>query len=54
MGGASICGADAEMLEDIRDYDAAVAALEDGEELVPAEILKTIATILADDVDELI
>jgi predicted transcriptional regulator len=31
--------ADAEMLEDIHDYDAAVQALEDGEELVPSEVV---------------
>jgi predicted transcriptional regulator len=30
---------DAEMLEDIRDYDAAVRAIESGEELVPAEVV---------------
>lgn len=30
---------DAEMLEDIRDYDAAVQAIERGEELIPAEIV---------------
>lgn len=30
---------DAEMLEDIRDYDAAVGAIERGEELIPAEII---------------
>jgi DNA-binding XRE family transcriptional regulator len=30
---------DAEMLEDIRDYDAAVGAIERGEELIPAEIV---------------
>lgn len=29
---------DAEMLEDIRDYDAAVRAIEAGEELIPAEV----------------
>lgn len=29
---------DAEMLEDIRDYDAAVRAVESGEVLIPAEI----------------
>jgi hypothetical protein len=31
--------ADAEMLEDIHDYDAAVQALKDGEELVPSEVV---------------
>jgi DNA-binding XRE family transcriptional regulator len=31
--------ADAEMLEDIRDYDAATQAIEDGEELVPSEVV---------------
>ncbi len=31
--------ADAEMLEDIRDYDTAVQALEKGEELIPAEVV---------------
>jgi predicted transcriptional regulator len=30
---------DAEMLEDIRDYDAAVRAIESGEELVPSEVV---------------
>ena len=30
---------DSEMLEDIRDYDAAVRALEAGEELIPAEVV---------------
>ena len=29
---------DAEMLEDIRDYDAAIRAIEAGEELIPAEV----------------
>lgn len=33
---------DAEMLEDIRDYDAAKAALEQGEELVPSEVVYAI------------
>jgi len=28
-----------EMLEDIRDYDAALRALEAGEELIPAEVV---------------
>ncbi len=31
--------ADAEMLEDIHDYDAAVEAIENGEELIPAKIV---------------
>lgn len=31
--------ADAEMLEDIRDYDAAVQAVERGEELIPADVV---------------
>lgn len=31
--------ADSEMLEDIRDYDTAVRALENGEELIPAEVV---------------
>lgn len=31
--------ADAEMLEDIRDYDAAVQAVENGEELIPADVV---------------
>lgn len=31
--------ADAEMLEDIRDYDAAVKAVENGEELIPADVV---------------
>lgn len=30
---------DAEMLEDIRDYDAALAAVVEGEELIPAEVV---------------
>jgi predicted transcriptional regulator len=30
---------DAEMLEDIRDYDAAMQTIADGEELVPAEVV---------------
>jgi len=30
---------DAEMLEDIRDYDVAVRAIENGEELIPAEVV---------------
>ena len=33
---------DAEMLEDIRDYDAAVAAIAAGEELIPAEVVYAI------------
>lgn len=32
----------AELLEDIRDYDAAKAALEQGEELVPSEVVYAI------------
>lgn len=31
--------ADAEMLEDIREYDAAVQAVESGEELIPADVV---------------
>ena len=31
--------ADAEMLEDIRDYDAAVQAIDNGEELIPADVV---------------
>lgn len=30
---------DAEMLEDIRDYDAATRAIESGEELIPGEVV---------------
>jgi DNA-binding XRE family transcriptional regulator len=30
---------DAEMLEDIRDYDVAMAAIAKGEELIPAEVV---------------
>lgn len=30
---------DAEMLEDIRDYDAAVQAVENGEELIPSDVV---------------
>lgn len=30
---------DAEMLEDIREYDAAVRAIESGEELIPVEVV---------------
>jgi len=29
---------EAEMLEDVRDYDKAIAAIEQGEELVPSEV----------------
>ena len=30
---------DAEMLQDIRDYDAALQAIEEGEELIPGEVV---------------
>jgi DNA-binding XRE family transcriptional regulator len=33
---------DAEMLADVRDYDASLAAVAGGEELVPAEVVYTL------------
>ncbi len=33
---------DAEMLQDIRDYDAAMQAIADGEELIPAEVVNAL------------
>ncbi|MBN2390972.1 MAG: helix-turn-helix transcriptional regulator [Anaerolineae bacterium] len=33
---------DAEMLQDIRDYDAAMQAIADGEELIPGEVVNAL------------
>lgn len=43
-----------EILEDIRDYDAAVRALETGKRTGTAEVLSTIAGELNLDIDDLV
>jgi hypothetical protein len=33
---------DAEMLQDVQDYDAAMQAIADGEELIPSEVVNAL------------